>query len=66
MRCNCALWLVYLSFGAIGLAIAPRPYAIIMPCYPYIITYRIRSGSVEVLRFFHGARQCSEALYNER
>ena len=40
----------------------PGTRELTMPCHPYIIPYRIRSGCVEVLRFFHEARQWPEAL----
>jgi toxin ParE1/3/4 len=40
----------------------PGTRELIMTRHPYIIPYRVRSGCVEVLRFFHGARQWPEAI----
>lgn len=40
----------------------PGTRELVMTRYPYIIPYRVRGGGVEVLRFFHGARQWPEAL----
>jgi addiction module RelE/StbE family toxin len=40
----------------------PGTRELIMPRHPYIIPYRIRGGCVEVLRFFHTARQWPESL----
>jgi plasmid stabilization system protein ParE len=40
----------------------PGTRELVMPRHPYLIPYRIRGGCVEVLRFFHGAREWPEAL----
>ena len=48
------------SMGRLGRV--PGTRELVMPRHPYIIPYRIRSGCVEVLRFFHAARRWPESL----
>ncbi|QSA95717.1 type II toxin-antitoxin system RelE/ParE family toxin [Methylococcus sp. EFPC2] len=40
----------------------PGTRELVMAHYPYVIPYRIRNGSVEVLRVFHASRQWPESL----
>lgn len=40
----------------------PGTRELVMGHYPYLIPYRVRGGSVEVLRVFHAARRWPNAL----